>query len=75
MFGIGAAIGSVPPAESHACVRNVSFLNWNFTYPIKAVYVKTNPGYKGTGEIKNIRYENMNIDTPLWWPIYIGPQQ
>lgn len=43
-------------------------------YPFKAIYIKTNPG-EGTGEIKNILYENITIDTPIWWGIYIGPQQ
>ena len=27
------------------------------------------------GEITNITYENIEIDTPSWWGIYIGPQQ
>lgn len=43
-------------------------------YPIKAIYVKTNPGDKGNGVIANILYENINISYPIWWGIYIGPQ-
>ena len=27
------------------------------------------------GEITNILYENMEIHYPIWWSIYIGPQQ
>jgi len=41
---------------------------------MKAIYVKTNPG-NGTGEIKDILYENIKIHFPVWWNIYIGPQQ
>jgi len=45
----------------------------------KGVYIKSNPtcmndGSK-TAEITNILYEDIHIDTPLWWPIWIGPQQ
>lgn len=67
-------IGSVPPSSNHACVRRVTFRNIEFEYPIKSVYVKTNPG-SGTGEIKDILYENIKIYFPVWWNIYIGPQQ
>jgi hypothetical protein len=40
-------------------VRDVTFRNINFTTPIKAVYVKTNPGESGDGIIENILYENL----------------
>ena len=54
-----------------------------FYHPIKAIYVKTNSPDKGFnktgpgsgGEITNIHYENLDIHNPLWWGIYIGPQQ
>jgi hypothetical protein len=26
------------------------------------------------GEVSNILYENIVMDTPIWWGIYIGPQ-
>lgn len=41
---------------------------------MKAIYVKTNPG-SGTGEITDILYENIHIHFPIWFGIYIGPQQ
>lgn len=72
-FGVGMTIGSVPPSDKHACVRRVTFQDINFEYPLKAIYVKTNPGH-GTGEIKDILYENIKIHFPVWWNIYIGPQ-
>ena len=74
IFGVGMSIGSIPPSEHHTCVRDWTVRNVNFKYPFKAIYIKTNPG-EGTGEIKNILYENITIDTPIWWGIYIGPQQ
>ena len=50
---------------------------------MKGIYVKTNSPDKGFnktepgsgGEITNIHYENIEIHNPLWWGIYIGPQQ
>ena len=74
LFGIGAAIGSVPPSEHHACVRRVTFRNAHFDFPVKAIYVKTNPGYTGSGEITNITYEGFRINNPIWFAVYIGPQ-
>ena len=41
---------------------------------MKAIYIKTNPG-TGTGEITDILYENIKIHNPIWYGIYIGPQQ
>lgn len=72
-FGVGMSIGSVPPADDHACVRRVTFQDIKFQYPIQAIYVKTNPGF-GTGEITNITYERINIHFPIWFGMYIGPQ-
>jgi polygalacturonase len=55
------SIGSVPARPEHNCVRNVTFRNIYFDNPIKAIYVKTNPGHGGveSGEITNILYENI----------------
>lgn len=70
----GMAIGSVAPHELHACVRNITFRNITFIDPIKGVYVKTNPGSSGDGIIENIIYEDIRIEKPKWWGIYIGPR-
>jgi len=43
--------------------------------PFKGIYVKTNPGSSGWGNITNIYYKNITMDRPIWWAIYIGPQQ
>ena len=74
-MGVGMTLGSVPPNPQHHCIRNVTFRNINFYFPIKAVYIKSNPGNQGDGVIENILYENLWMFTPIWWNIYIGPQQ
>lgn len=75
IHSVGMSIGSVPPNVKVNCIRNVIFRNINFSYPFKAVYIKTNSGNKGFGIIDNIVYQNITIHSPILWPIYIGPQQ
>ena len=45
----------------------------------KGVYVKSNPTCAADGsvsaEITDILYEDITMIKPLWWPIWIGPQQ
>lgn len=74
-FSVGMSIGSVPPNKHHSCINNITFQNIIQKDPFKAIYIKTNPGNEGDGEITNILYSGFKIYTPLWWPIYIGPQQ
>ena len=84
-FSTGMTVGGIPPNKKYSCVRNVTFSNVNMTHPYKGIYVKTTPSGNSEkqnlttpgsgGEITNIHYENFNIHTPLWWGIYIGPQQ
>lgn len=80
-FGVGMTIGTILPKDDFSCVRNVQFLNHKFYHPFKAVYIKNNPGetesmLPGSGGIvSNILYDNLEVHRPLWFPIYIGPQQ
>ena len=67
--------GSVPPNINVKCVQNVTFRNIQFEKPLKAIYIKPNPGSKGFGIIKDIVYENITIHNTLWWAVFIGPQQ
>lgn len=71
-YGVGMTIGTVVPNADLNCIRNVHFRNIVFHRPIKAIYVKSNPG-TGTGLIENILYENITMTHPIWWAIYIGP--
>jgi len=68
-------LGSVGPSTDHACIRNVTFRNIQMDYPIKGIYIKPNPGHSGDGIIENILYENVHMKTPIWWALWIGPQQ
>ena len=74
-LGVGMSIGSVGPSTQISCVRNVTFRDITFQAPIKAIYIKTDPGTDGSGIIENITYENCVVHDPVWWAIYIGPQQ
>lgn len=74
-YGVGMTIGSVPPNTGTNCVRNVLFENIVFHTPIKAIYVKTNPGTSGDGLIDRVTYRNITGNNSLWYPIWIGPQQ
>ena len=74
-------IGSVLVKDDYSCVRNVTFTNIEMNHPFKGIYVKNNPGKTKTmlpgsgGEISNITYDNIVVHNPLWWGVYIGPQQ
>mmetsp|Transcript_9646 Transcript_9646/g.6914 ORF Transcript_9646/g.6914 Transcript_9646/m.6914 type:complete len:132 (-) Transcript_9646:485-880(-) len=73
-YGVGMTIGTVKPNKDYNCIRNITFRDIEFHHPCKAVYIKTNPGDVGSGEISNILYENISIKNPIWWNVYIGPQ-
>ena len=74
-YSVGLSIGSVPPADGHNCVNGVVFDSVIMTNAIKAMYVKTNPGTDGTGEITNVTYSNIQVKNAFWYPIWVGPQQ
>ena len=79
-WSTGMTIGTVLPSNQYSCVRNVTFKDIVMYHPFKGIYVKTNSGSTSSmlpgsgGEITNIVYENIEIHTPVWWGIYIGPQ-
>mmetsp|Transcript_29439 Transcript_29439/g.44581 ORF Transcript_29439/g.44581 Transcript_29439/m.44581 type:complete len:280 (+) Transcript_29439:306-1145(+) len=75
MFSEGMAVGSVAPSADHRCARRVTFRDVKLEWPIKSIYVKTNPGDEGSGEISDLLFENFRMHNPIWWNIYIGPQQ
>ena len=75
VFGVGMSIGSISPHIKHHCIKDITVRNIKFTNPLKAIYIKTNPGDEGDGEVTNITFENIVMDKPVWWGIYIGPQQ
>ena len=74
-WSVGMTIGSVPPNKNTACIKDVVFRDVIMEKPLKGIYIKTNPGDEGDGLIQNITYENFVMYHPVWWGIYIGPQQ
>lgn len=74
-FSVGLTIGSVPPNAGTNCVKNITFENIVMDWPIKAVYIKSNPGTVGDGIVDGITYRNIVASHPLWYPLWIGPQQ
>lgn len=74
-YSVGLSIGSVPPNTDINCVRNIIFKDTYMYRPFKALYIKSNPGTRGTGIVEDITYENILIDQALWWTVWVGPQQ
>ena len=80
-WSVGLTIGSVPAINDYNCIRNVTFKDSTMYHPLKGIYVKTNPGDTTSmlpgsgGEITDITYDNIEMYHPVWWGIYIGPQQ
>lgn len=69
------SIGTVPPRTDGSCIKNVTFRNVVMKRPFKGIYLKTNPGNNGHGTIDDIYFQNFVMDRPIWWAIYLGPQQ
>lgn len=74
-YSVGMTIGSVPPHTGNNCVRDVLFEDVYMEDALKSIYIKSDPGDSGTGLIQNITYRNFEVHRPIWWFIYIGPQQ
>lgn len=86
LTGFGASIGSVTPKPDIHCVRNITFRNISMPNTGKGIYIKSNPGcgkdtniygelVDKTSIIEDITYEDISIDKPFWWSVFIGPQQ
>jgi hypothetical protein len=68
-YGVGMTIGSVPPHDDGPygnCIQNITFENIVMHHPIKAIYIKSNPGDKGKGLVNLITYRNLTGHFPLW---------
>ena len=70
--GVGLTIGSI----GRYTVNNVTFRDVTMHHTVKGIYVKFRQGVdKTAGLISNVLYENVFIDKPSSWPIWIGPAQ
>jgi len=64
--GVGLTIGSIA-----STVRNITFRDCYMHNTYKGIYTK----FRGDGLIADVTYENIVIDNPSQWAIWIGPAQ
>lgn len=69
--GVGLTIGSI----GSDVVRNITFRDVLMHHTSKGVYIKFRSSGASGGVIRDVLYENIVIDTPSSWPIWIGPAQ
>lgn len=65
--GTGIAIGSI----SGTHVRNITIRDSYLDRTWKGIYLK----FRGSGTMSDILIENVTMDAPEQWPIWIGPAQ
>lgn len=64
--GVGLTIGSIA-----STVRNITFRDAHMHHTKKGIYLK----FRGAGNVSDVLYENIVIDEPEQWAIWIGPAQ
>ncbi|CAE7523624.1 pgaC [Symbiodinium microadriaticum] len=67
--GVGLTIGSIGSSS----VRNITFRDCYMPNTYKGIYLKFRDGDGGL--IEDVTFENIVIDEPTQWPIWIGPAQ
>lgn len=70
--GLGLTIGSI---GNWSAVRNISFVDCYLPRTYKGIYLKFNRKSKNASLIQDIRFENIVMDEPEQYPIWIGPAQ
>jgi len=66
--GVGLTIGSI----GSSTVKNITFRDCHMHNTYKGIYMKFRGG---NGLIQDVLYENIVIDNPSQWAIWIGPAQ
>jgi len=70
--GIGLTIGSI----GASIVNNITFRDCYMHHTYKGIYMKFRAvDHAGAGVISNVLYENIWMEEPEQWPIWIGPAQ
>jgi len=64
--GVGLTIGSIA-----STVRNITFRNAYMHHTTKGIYMK----FRGGGSVTDVTYENIVMDAPEQFAIWIGPAQ
>ena len=66
--GVGLTIGSIGGSQNN----NITFRDCHMHKTFKGIYMK----FRGNGGVvSNVTYENIVIDQPQQWPLWIGPAQ
>jgi hypothetical protein len=65
---------------SGSTVRNITFRDSYLYQSFKGIYLKfrshDNPVWQGQhGHVENILFENITIEEPIQWGVWIGPAQ
>jgi len=66
--GLGLVIGSIGSGQ---VVRNITFRDCHMKETHKGIYMK----FRSNGHISDILYENIYMERPIQWAIWIGPAQ
>ena len=70
--GLGLTIGSI----GNSVVNNITFRDSYMHHTFKGIYLKfRNDDINKGGRVSNILYENIYMDSPKQWSIWIGPAQ
>lgn len=70
--GLGLSIGGI----GAAVVKNITFRDCVMEKTYKGIYMKfTAVTAPKSGSISDVLYENITINKPIQWPIWIGPAQ
>ena len=70
--GVGLAIGSI----GNAIVNNITFRDCYMHHTWKGIYMKFRDGDPEIGgRVSNVLYENIYMDAPEQWAVWIGPAQ
>jgi hypothetical protein len=69
--GLGLSIGGI----GHSVVQNITFRDSVMQKTVKGIYIKVVESNGGLGSITDVLYENITINKPIEWAIWIGPAQ
>lgn len=82
VYSTGLAIGSITPQPWFNCIRNITFDKISLKQPYKSIYLKTSPNSEYSlnsdmisASVSGVTFKNIRIKSPIWWVIYLGPQQ
>ena len=71
--GLGFVVGAIRNTQ----VRNITFRDSYLHKTVKGIYLKfAEPNqYNYSGSMEDILYDNITMESPSQWPIWIGPAQ